>query len=48
MLKVSETTSYKLDNQEEVQQYEGKRVKVTGTLDPAINLIHVDQIEPMS
>jgi hypothetical protein len=48
MLKVSETTSYKLDNQQEVQQYEGKRVKVTGTLDPAINLIHVDTIEPLS
>jgi hypothetical protein len=47
-LKVSETTSYKLDNQEEVQQYEGKRVRVTGTLESSINLIHVDKIEPMS
>lgn len=48
MLKVSEGTSYKLDNQQEVQQYEGKRVRVTGTLDAAINLIHVDKIEPLS
>jgi Protein of unknown function (DUF5818) len=48
MLKVSESTSYKLDNQQEVQQYEGKRVRVTGTLDAAINLIHVDKIEPLS
>jgi hypothetical protein len=47
-LKVSETTSYKLDNQQEVQQYEGKRVRVTGTLDSSINLIHVDKIEPLS
>jgi len=47
-LKVSETTSYKLDNQQEVQQYEGKRVRVTGTLESSINLIHVDKIEPMS
>jgi hypothetical protein len=47
-LKVSETTSYKLDNQQEVQQYEGKRVRVTGTLDSSINLIHVDKIEPLT
>jgi Protein of unknown function (DUF5818) len=47
-LKVSVSTSYKLDNQQEVQQYEGRRVRVTGTLDPSINLIHVDKIEPLS
>src|SRR3954465_4068700 len=33
LLKVSETISYKLDNPSDVQQYEGKRVRVTGTLD---------------
>jgi hypothetical protein len=48
VLKVSETTSYKLDNQSDVQQYEGKRVRVTGTLDESINLIHVDKIEPLT
>jgi type IV secretory pathway VirB10-like protein len=48
VLKVSETASYKLDNSSDVQQYEGKRVKVTGTLDSSINLIHVDTIEPIS
>jgi hypothetical protein len=48
VLKVSETASYKLDNSADVQQYEGKRVKVTGTLDSSINLIHVDTIEPIS
>ena len=47
-LKVSDTTSYKLDNQEQVQQYVGQRVRVTGTLDPASNLIHVERVEPMS
>ena len=47
-LKVSDTTSYKLDNQQQVQQYLGQRVRVTGTLDPASNLIHVDRVEPMS
>jgi Protein of unknown function (DUF5818) len=48
VLKVSETASYKLDNSSDVQQYEGKRVRVTGILDSSINLIHVDKIEPLS
>ncbi|PYV63038.1 MAG: hypothetical protein DMG95_08010 [Acidobacteria bacterium] len=48
LLKVSETISYKLDNQTEVQQYEGKRVRITGTLDSSVNLIHVDKVEPLS
>ena len=48
ILKVSEGISYKLDNQEGVQQYEGKRVRVTGTLDSSANLIHVDKVEPLS
>ena len=47
-LKVSANTSYKLDNQRQVQEYEGQRVRVTGTLDSSINLIHVDKIEPLS
>jgi hypothetical protein len=47
-LKVSDTTSYKLDNQQQVQQSVGQRVRVTGTLDRASNLIHVDRVEPMS
>src|SRR5215471_10793925 len=33
VLKVSETTSYKLDNQQQVQEYEGQRVRVTGPLE---------------
>jgi hypothetical protein len=48
LLKVSETISYKLDNPSDVQQYEGKRVRVTGTLDSSVNLIHVDKVEPLS
>jgi Protein of unknown function (DUF5818) len=48
VLRVSAGTSYKLDNQQQVQQYEGQRVRVTGTLDSSINLIHVDRIEPIS
>jgi hypothetical protein len=48
VLKVSDTASYKLDNQQQVQEYQGQRVRVTGTLDPSMNLIHVDRIEPLS
>jgi hypothetical protein len=48
VLKVSDTASHKLDNQQQVQEYQGQRVRVTGTLDPSMNLIHVDRIEPLS
>lgn len=48
VLKVADSTVYKLDNQQAVQSYEGRRVQVTGTLDRAINLIHVDKVEPLS
>lgn len=48
VLKVSDSASYKLDNQDQVQPFEGRRVQVTGTLDSSINLIHVDKVEPMS
>lgn len=48
VLKVSDSTSYKLDSQDQVQQFDGKRVQVTGTLDSSINLIHVDKVEPIS
>jgi hypothetical protein len=48
VLKVSETTNYKLDAQRQVEQYEGQRVRVTGTLETGVNVIHVDRIEPLS
>jgi Protein of unknown function (DUF5818) len=48
VLRVSAGASYKLDNQQQVQQYEGRRVRVTGTLDSSINLIHVDRVEPLT
>jgi hypothetical protein len=34
-----------LDNQEEAAKFEGKQVKVTGTLEVASNTIHVTRIE---
>ena len=48
MLKVSDTSSYKLDDQDKAKEYEGKRVAVFGTLDPNTNLIRVQKIEPVS
>lgn len=48
ILQVSQSISYKLDNQKQVQQYQGQRVRVTGTLDPSINLIHVEKVEPLT
>jgi len=38
--------TYQLDNQDQLKQYEGKVVKVTGSLDSASNTIHVENIEP--
>jgi hypothetical protein len=48
VLKVSETTTYKLDSKQQIEQYEGQRVRVTGTLESGVNIIHVDRIEPLS
>lgn len=35
-----------LDDKQKAAPFEGKNVKVTGTLDPATALIHVSKIEP--
>lgn len=37
--------SYQLDDQKKAQQYQGKNVRVTGTLDAENNMIHVQAIE---
>lgn len=47
ILQISTTVFYKLDNEQQVQQYEGQRVRVTGTLDSSNNLIHVEKVEPV-
>jgi Protein of unknown function (DUF5818) len=36
--------SYQLDDQDKAKQFEGKNVKVTGTMDPATNSLHVADI----
>jgi len=49
MLKDSSSkVSYKVDDDSKVKDYEGKQVKVTGTLDSSTNVIHVDSIQGIS
>jgi len=40
--------SFTLDNTEKASHYEGKKVKVTGTVDVASNTIHVQTIQEIA
>jgi hypothetical protein len=40
--------SYVLDDAQKASPYEGKRVKVTGTVDVASNTIHVESIQEIA
>jgi uncharacterized protein YdeI (BOF family) len=40
--------SYVLDDAQKASQYEGKKVKVTGTVDVASNTIHVETIQEIA
>jgi len=44
----SSNTAYSVDNGAQAKAYLGKNVKITGTLDPATNMIHVSDIEIVS
>ena len=46
VLQVSEEEVYALDNQGEAAKFEGKKVKVTGVLDPQTGRIQMQSIEP--
>lgn len=48
ILKVATGTSYQLDDQERAKKYEGKQVKVAGTLDAKGNSFHIISIELIS
>jgi hypothetical protein len=41
-------TSYVLDDAQKASPYEGKKVKVTGTVDVANNTIHVETIQEIA
>jgi hypothetical protein len=48
ILKASVTNVYELDDQERAKQYEGKQVRIAGTLDATGNSLHVTSIELLS
>lgn len=48
ILKAAGTNVYQLDDQERAKQYDGKQVKVAGTLDASGNRLHVSRIELLS
>src|SRR5690242_8047223 len=48
VLETSENLAYQLDDQDKAKQYEGKRVKVRGTLDKTTGTIHIQAIELLS
>lgn len=48
VLKVADNSAYQLDDQERVKQYEGKQVRVNGTLDANVNILHIISIELIS
>lgn len=48
VLKAPGNTSYQLDSQDDVKQYENQAVKVVGNLDAGTNTIHVVKIELLS
>ena len=48
ILKVSSKNVYQLDDQEKAQRYEGKEVKIEGTLDANGNSLHITSIELLS
>jgi hypothetical protein len=45
VLRNASGTIYRLDSAARVQPFEGKAVKVTGRLDEAAKLIHIDSIQ---
>jgi len=38
-------STYKVDNEDQLKQFMGKNVKVTGTLDAATKTIHISNVE---
>jgi len=48
VLKVSTNSVYQLDDQERAKQYEGKQVKIVGTLNATGNSLHITSIELVS
>lgn len=48
VLKVSDKASYQIDDQEKAKLFEGKQVRIGGSLDAKSNMLHVSSIELLS
>ena len=48
VLKTTDKQTYELDDQDQAREYEGKQVKIVGSLDRTTNIIHVTSIELIS
>jgi hypothetical protein len=48
VLQTTDGTAYILDDQDKAKPYDGKRVKVTGTLDRPTGILHVSTMEAIS
>jgi Protein of unknown function (DUF5818) len=48
VLKTSDNAVYQIDDQETAKSYEGKRVKISGTLDAKTNMLHILAIDSLS
>ena len=44
----TDSGTYQLDDQDKAKQYEGKQVKVNGSLDNSTSMLHVTDISPAS
>ena len=48
VLKTTDKQTYELDDQDRAKEYEGKQVKIVGSLDRTTNTIHITSIELVS
>jgi Protein of unknown function (DUF5818) len=48
VLKASDNKTYQIDDQGKAGQFEGKQVKIVGSLDASTGTIHLQSIEPAS
>jgi hypothetical protein len=48
VLQTGDSLTYKLDDRDKARPFEGKRVRVEGTLDPTTGILHVTSIELLS
>src|SRR5216684_1612316 len=48
VLKTTDKQTYELDDQNRAREYEGKQVKIVGSLDRTTNRIHITSIELIS